>query len=182
MKNEPEIQNSDLASLFLLLAHLWDYPRPELISKSQEILKSLSLGEEIPEGAFELDEELEAEYVRLFINAPDGVPAAPYASVQLTGLMAQQPAEEALAFYQQAGLIPQTSEPADHLSTELAFVAHLLKHQDLASLREFLEKHLLRWFPLFRQALEKARPHPFYRFLAEVTEKALGNLKEEVKT
>jgi len=180
MKSEYEVQHSDLAALFLLLAHLWDYPRPELISKSREIFESL--GEEIPEGAFEPDEELEAEYVRLFINAPDGVPAAPYASVQLTGLMAQQPAGEALAFYQQAGLIPQTTEPSDHLSTELAFVAQLLERQELALLRDFLEKHLLRWFPLFRQALEKARPHPFYWFLAEVTEKALGNLKEEVKT
>ncbi len=179
-KAEEKSRHNDRASLFLFLAHLWDYPRPELISKSKEIFASLGL--ETPEKAFEMDEALEAEYVRLFINAPDGVPAAPYASVQLTGLMSQQPAEQALAFYHQAGLIPNTAEPADHLSTELAFVAHLLKEGRYALLKSFLQEHLLKWFPLFRKSLEQAEPHPFYRLLVEVTEKALGNLKEEVET
>ncbi len=180
MKNEQEIRHSDLGALFLLLAHLWDYPRRDLISKCQEILKNFL--EEIPEGVLEFNGELEPEYVRLFINAPDGVPAAPYASVQLTGLMAQEPAQQALEFYRRAGLVPQSSDPPDHLSTELAFVAHLLQQGELTLLKEFLEQHLLRWFPHFRRSLEKAGPHPFYQFLTDLTERALSNLKEEVKT
>ena len=125
---------------------------------------------------------LAPEYMRLFVNARGGVPAPPYASYYLTGLLAQEPTKEVLSLYAQEGLSPKGPEPADHLSYELAFMAHLLSQGKKEVLKEFLRRHFWRWFPLFKAALLAANPHPFYRSLAEITEEVLRTLEEEDET
>ena len=161
--------------LILLLSHLWDYPRVELLEEAKNVLEKIGLGPEDPP-------ILSQEYVRLFVNAPGGVPAPPYASYYLTGLLAQEPAKEALSFYAWEGLFPKGPEPADHLSYELAFVAHLLSQGRKDTLGEFMGQHFWRWFPRFKAALSAAKPHPFYLSLAEITEEVLRTLEEEDET
>ena len=159
-------------NLILLLSHLWDYPQEEVLDKTRKILENIGLS---------VDEVsvLAPEYTRLFVNAPGRIPAPPYASYYLTGLLAQEPAKEALSFYEQEGLSPKGPEPADHLSYELAFMAHLLARGKRNLLEEFLHQHFWRWFPLFKAALFAAKPHPFYQSLAEITEEVLRTLEEE---
>ncbi len=128
-------------------------------------------------------EELQAEYVRLFVNAPGGVPAPPYASiyVQGCGFMMQEGHAQAMAFYRRAGLEPAAfDECGDHLRYELAFVGHLLDDEALPMLNEFLDEHLLQWFPDFLLRLNAAQPCPFYRLLGQVTEVCLNNIQREV--
>ncbi len=164
----------NIGKLILFLSHLWDYPRKDFIAQGLDILSHLG---------FTTDDlniqTLQEEYVRLFINAPSGVPAPPYASVYLTGLVAQEPATEALSFYEREKLKPKGSDPPDHLVWELAFVAYLIEHGKEEILREFLEQHFWRWFPHFKKALLAASPHPFYQTLLEVTEQVLQNIKED---
>lgn len=164
----------DIGKFILFLSYLWDYPRKDFIGQGLDILSHLGFN------THDLNiQTLQEEYVRLFINAPSGVPAPPYASVYLTGMVAQEPALEALSFYERVGLRPEGSDPPDHLSWELAFIAHLIEREQKELLREFLEQHFWRWFPRFKGALLAASPHPFYRNLLEVTEQVLQNIKED---
>ncbi|WP_456432822.1 TorD/DmsD family molecular chaperone [Thermosulfuriphilus sp.] len=128
-------------------------------------------------------EQLRAEYTRLFISAPFGAEAPPYASVYLSpeGLLFQRPHDEALSFYRQAGLeVEGAGEPADHLAFELAFVGRLLEEESGPLLDDFLHKHLLRWYPAFLKRLLAAEPHPYFGFLARLTGEVLQKLSEEV--
>ncbi len=177
-------KGADWSQLFILLAKLWDYPT-NLSPETKEVLEKLheDLGLSTSEEAFSIkDEELREEYTRLFINTPLGVPAPPFASVYKGGgLLCQKPMEEAMAFYRRAGVGPASeNEPADYLPLELAFVAYLLTEGKTELLREFLNKHLLSWFPLFREALLKAQPHQFFVALVSLTEALLSKLNEEV--
>ncbi|MFP7756104.1 molecular chaperone [Thermodesulfobacteriota bacterium B35] len=127
--------------------------------------------------------ELQAEYVRLFDNAPGGVPAPPWSSVYLGGssVLMQQGHDQALAFYRQAGIEPTGgNEYADHLIHELAFVGILLDRDRLSLLARFLDRHLLRWYPPFHRRLQEADPCPFYSLLGRVTDLCLHHIAKEV--
>ncbi len=187
MKTNFKIENIKLSRVFLLLAKLWDYPREDISAEIQEILRELAqvLGVSFSNGAFSVSlSELQEEYTRLFINSPFGVPAPPFASVYRgNGLLCQKPMEEAISFYQQVGLqISSDTQPADHLSYELAFIAHLLENGKDVLLKDFLQKHLLSWFPLFQEALLKAKPCEFFVVLASITGNLLSKLDEEVSS
>lgn len=124
---------------------------------------------------------LQAEYVRLFINAPAGVPAPPYASVYIRskGILMQQGYEQAMDFYGRAGLEPtESSECEDHIGHELAFIGHLLDRGQFELLDEFLEAHVMTWYPLFLQRLLVADPDFFYQILGQVTELCIDHLKK----
>ncbi len=124
----------------------------------------------------------QAEYTRLFVNAPTGVPAPPYSSVYISGarILMQQGLEEAMKYYREAGVQPETgSEPADHISIELAFVGRLLETENIELLNRFLKGHLLLWYPHFLKRLLEAGPHPFYEMVARVTWQFLKNLSQE---
>jgi len=127
--------------------------------------------------------ELQAEYVRLFINAAGGVCAPPYASIYINhaGMLRQQGYEEALAFYAQAGLEPASDdESPDHIAHELAFVGLLLDQGREELAERFIDKHLNRWYPDFHQRLKTAEPHLLYRVLGQVTELCLKHERKEV--
>jgi TorA maturation chaperone TorD len=127
--------------------------------------------------------DLQAEYVRLFINGPGGVAAPPYASVYVnhSGLLRQQGYDEALALYRRAGLEPeQSTESPDHLAHELAFLSILLDRDDLVLAASFLQDHLCKWYPRFHERLLAAEPIFFYRFLAQVTDLCLKQTLKEV--
>ncbi len=186
IKGFKKIEGIDLGRLFLLLAKLWDYPREDISIGTQKVLKEVGevLGVSFSDAAFTISmTKLQEEYTRLFINSPLGVPAPPFASVYRGGLLCQKPMDDAISFYQQAGLRPSSdTEPADHLSYELAFVAILLQNGEENLLRDFLQRHLLSWFPLFQQALLKANPCEFFVVLASITGILLSKLNEEVSS
>jgi len=122
---------------------------------------------------------LQAEYVRLFINSPGGVPAPPYASIyiQNRGILMQEGHEQAMSFYKRAGLEPvKSSECEDHLAHELAFIGRLLDNDQAELLDEFISEHLLFWYPIFLQRLLAAQPCQFYMILGQVTDLCIKHI------
>ncbi len=123
-----------------------------------------------------------SEYTRLFVNAPGGVAAPPYASVYIAGakVIMQQGLDDALRHYREAEIEPDSGpEPADHISVELAFVGQLLESGNEKLLQKFLQGHLLKWYPVFMEKLLAAEPHPYYETAARLTWIFLQNLGQE---
>ena len=128
-------------------------------------------------------EDLQAEYTRLFINTGTGKIVAPYASVYLDdkGLLCQEGLDEALNFYKRGGLSPKaSSEPQDHIMHELSFLARLIEDNNWGLFCEFLNTHLLKWFPIFYSRLLKAKPICFYEQVVKITNFILSQAREEV--
>ncbi|MEZ0328456.1 MAG: molecular chaperone TorD family protein [Dissulfuribacterales bacterium] len=127
--------------------------------------------------------ELQAEYTRLFINAPHGVPAPPYASVYLSDnrRLMQEGYDEAIRFYLEAGIEPiKGPEPADHIFYELEFIAMLLDIGQSVLLCRFLNDHILKWYPQFLEHILRAGPDPYYEAIAKITMSSLINLEKEL--
>lgn len=127
--------------------------------------------------------ELQAEYTRLFINAPRKVPAPPYASVYLSNnkRLMQEGYDEAIRFYLEAGIEPvKGPEPADHIFYELEFIAMLIDAGQHTLLCRFLKEHILKWYPQFLEHILRADPHPYYEAIAKNTMSNLINLEKEL--
>jgi TorA maturation chaperone TorD len=127
---------------------------------------------------------LAEEQVRLFVNAPGGVPAPPYASWYLDGtilgpstaLVAEAYAGQCLAAAVEGG------PPPDYLPTELEFLHFLCRHQEaaratgdapaLVAARDaetrFLQAHFFRWVPRVASAIHDAAPGPVFARVADV--------------
>ena len=171
---------------FKFLANGFLYPEDvEFLESGWNVLQGLSqdLGVlfQVPDGPSNLH-ELQSEYVRLFVSSSTGELAPPYASCYLSRsrLLHQEPAREALDYYREVGIEPESSiEPPDHLATELAFVAHLLELGHHSLLMRFAEHHLLKWFPLFLTRLLGLRPLPWYRHLGLITGAMLEKINEK---
>lgn len=164
-----------------------------------EFLKSLKeLGVEFDEGFLREDEKevlegLASEYAKLFI-APGGIP--PYESVWLKGLLLQEPATEALAFYKRSGFtLPEDFKGfPDQVGVELSFMGHLAQaegrmwkegkeeeakaYEELE--KEFLKKHLSRWIFKFCEGVERCSLHPFYKEMARLTRGFIESEMEEM--
>jgi len=122
----------------------------------------------------------EEERVRLFVNAPGGVPAPPYGSWWREGQLAGETTADVAAWYREDGLEPGRS-PADWLPAELEYLQVLLQHQRAALLtgsddlardaraREagFLEAHVAPWLPRFITAVREAALDPYWRAVAD---------------
>lgn len=120
--------------------------------------------------------DVEADYVRLFVNAPGGVAAPPYASWYLEGRLLGAAASWAAAAYARQGLepAPDAGEPPDYLSTELEFMHFLCRHETAArttadaqalalvldAQAAFVHEHLARWMPLMLARTRSAKPGP----------------------
>jgi TorA maturation chaperone TorD len=111
-------------------------------------------------------EDLEKEYVRLFLN-PAGSPCTPWQSAYEAQGRLMGPAHvSAMEWYAKYGASPRSSsEPADHAGLLLTFYAQLLAagapEEDLAA---FSERHLA-WIPDFAAKVKAEAQHPFYRWL-----------------
>lgn len=121
---------------------------------------------------------LEAEYVRLFIAGPGGVPAPLYESCHQDGerrTMGQSALDmrDRLAA---AGLSVSldSNEPPDHLTLELEYLYHLCSegwagNPALADqAQSFAAEVMLPWVRRFRDSLAGADPHPVYLRAADV--------------
>lgn len=178
MKNHP----------FHFLSQSFSYPEKNTIQHNRTTLCLLAADTGIDPIPPELMQEillqdLQTEYVRLFINAVNGAVAHPYASVYVhdAGILCQQGHDDALAYYSRAEMEPlATDESPDHIAYELAFVGILLDKGSDKLLDSFVTKHLMTWFPNFLQTLLKAKPHPFYSVLGQVTNLCLKHISKEV--
>jgi len=122
---------------------------------------------------------LETEYVRLFIAGSGGIPAPLYESCHL-GTTPRTMGQSALDMQnrlQEAGLeiSLESNEPADHLTIELEFLFYLLSEGWFGESEqanqgvEFAESIMLPWVRRFRDALNKANPHPVFAGTADIT-------------
>lgn len=139
--------------------------------------------------------ELAVDYVRAFIGSGnDGFSAAyPFESVYTSPkrLMMQDARDEVLVLYRAAGIDKQESwkEGEDHIALELEFEQILIERSIAAleagdeeacrslllSQRNFLEDHLLAWYPMMAADLEKFPQTDFYKGLGRLTNGFLHN-------
>ncbi len=139
--------------------------------------------------------DLAVDYVRAFIGSGNnGFSAAyPYESVYTSPkrLMMQDARDEVLVLYHAAGLDKQESwkEGEDHIALELEFEQILIERaltaleqgEDetclnlLLQQRNFLEDHLLAWYPMMAHDLQKFPNTDFYRGLGKLTSGYLRN-------
>ena len=172
---------------FHFLANCFSYPEEGIVEGRTEALNLLAADLELDVDEHELLpmtlQDQQAEYVRLFINGPGGVAAPPYASVYINnaGILHQQGYDQALAMYCRAGLEPvEGNESPDHIHHELTFIGLLMELGDQQLLDTFIQDHFSRWYPAFYERLMLADPIPFYKILAQVTDRCLKKIDTEV--
>lgn len=139
--------------------------------------------------------DLAVDYVRAFIGAGnDGFSAAyPFESVYTSPkrLMMQDARDEVLVLYRAAGLEKKEDwkEGEDHIALELEFEQILteraieaLEQGDEAACaklllqqRNFLEDHLVAWYPMMAEDMQKFPRTDFYKGLGKLTEGFLQN-------
>ena len=139
--------------------------------------------------------DLAVDYVRAFIgHGVDAYSAAyPFESVYTSPkrLMMQDARDEVLVLYRTFGLDKQESwkEGEDHIALELEFeqilceraiAAYEAGDEDeclklLLSQRNFLEDHLLAWYPMMAADLQKFPQTDFYKGLGKLTDGFLRN-------
>lgn len=129
-------------------------------------------------------EDLQAEHIRLFVNAYGGAPCLPYESVYSEGRVLGETAQAAAFLYAQWG-VEETGEMPDHAAVELAFAAQLARlrlvleageDRELAeqALEAFERDHLRVWLPVLAADLQAAAELAFYRFLGVALRAVFG--------
>jgi DMSO reductase family type II enzyme chaperone len=131
--------------------------------------------------------EFQSEYMRLFDIGPVRPPCPLYGGEW--GGARKRSMEEALRFYRFFGLKmdEETHELPDHVTVELEFMKVIAFAEGMARAREkdalpflraerdFLDRHLGRWFPMLRRKLPTQQPSPFYDALTRLTAAVLAS-------
>lgn len=129
-------------------------------------------------------ETVSADYARLFVNAPGGVAAPPYASWYLDGRLRGPSCDFAEQAYAAQGLesTPDAGEPPDYVGAELEFMYFLARHEFAARTTgddealgsvlvgeaEFVLRHLARWLPAFVARIRAADSGPVFNTAADL--------------
>ena len=128
----------------------------------------------------------ETERVRMFVNAPGGIPMPPYGSWWIDGALMGPSSIELATFYHQEGLrSAEGSGPVDYLPAELEFLHFLLQHQLAAALtnqvdlvvqtrereKEFLDRFVLPWVPDFCRKGKEVTEDPFWLAVFDLLER-----------
>jgi len=126
--------------------------------------------------------DFQAEYIRLFDVGVARPPCPLYAGEW--GMPRRRAMEDALRFYRYFGLKmnEDARELPDHVTVQLEFM-QVMTHaegearaseQDPTPLiraeRDFLQRHLARWWPLLRKKIPSQQPSAFYDSLTALTE------------
>lgn len=176
------------SNLYKLLSHLFLKEPDERFLKEfkdmQQPLSSFGFDIDVITGHGRLAEDLAVEYATLFIGPIEHL--APYESAYREATLYGNPAVDVLDFYEKSGfsLSPEFKDLPDHLGVELELMHHLTlreadsrKKDDIDEVRkcmelqkEFLEEHLIKWVPGYCKKVEKYARHPFYSFLARLTQ------------
>lgn len=136
----------------------------------------------------EVELELAVDYANIFLGVKHarekiGTPH-PSESVYKTGLLMQEPYDEVLQAYWDAGVdvVKDFKEPADHVAIELQFMSYLCRKASealqrgdkenlmkfLKAQRDFLEKHILQWIPRLAKDILESADTDFYRGFGKV--------------
>ncbi|MDD5205736.1 MAG: molecular chaperone TorD family protein [Desulfobacterales bacterium] len=150
----------------LALSRLFTYPRT---APDKEDLDRVGMEKGAAQsqegGGLEL---LQAEYVRLFINALPETPCPPYGSFYLEGTLMGDTTIRLRDLYAGHGF--HTEEMEDHISVELEFLALLSmasKQEGVGESLDFLLGHLRSWTPAFLEDIEKADQGGFFGELSK---------------
>ena len=181
--------------LYMFASGLFAQPTREYLKILRVLLEKLLLETQMPwhntlialKQEMDYDEELEAEYSRLFILGLPQVPAQPFGSFwlersqQLLGdstlEIKKMMAENGIEIAENSGLLP------DHIVSELEFMAYLASQEETKQRQQQLfEQHLDLWIPQFTAALLAANPLPRYRLAAEFIEQLFAWERKELIT
>lgn len=127
-----------------------------------------------PASPTQLD-DLAAEYAAIYLTG--AYQASPYESVWTDDehLMCQASMFTLRKKYADAGLMVANwrSRPDDHFIFQLLFVAHLVQQaasdQDWKTIADFLDQHLLSWYPKFVTLIAQRSQNQFYVMLNLLT-------------
>ncbi len=176
-EDAPATEAATLSTLYSFLALTMRYPDPAFCNDHffdtlESLLASLDWQTELAEfhqwrmQPLDLLDDLRTEYTRLFINAAPRTAIPPYASVYVDGdgSLNGRTTERTRNFYRERGYdLAETTEPADHISFELDFLAALAgeaRHEDEEL---FLQTLFRPWFERFQEkSIQEAR-HPFFK-------------------
>ncbi|MBZ5721466.1 MAG: molecular chaperone TorD family protein [Acidobacteriia bacterium] len=143
-----------------------------------------------PDDLSEIHREIHIEYTRLFIG-PKHLPAPPYESVYRSPgrLMMQDETINVRSLYAKHGfrVTRMNREPDDTVGIELEFMCALSKAsldalqegdtrrvvEFVSAQREFCELHLSKWMPEFCGDIIGNSTHPFWKSVAEFTQRFL---------
>ncbi len=169
-------ESATLSSLYSFLSLTMRYPDgafcgEPLFDALESLLASLDWPEELAairvwrgQTPDPLD-DLRTEYTRLFITSAPRSTLPLYASVYADGdgTLQGKTTERTRDFYREHGydLVNET-EPADHLSFELDFLAALAGEAKLEEEDLFLRTLFRPWFERFQEKWIKEARHPFY--------------------
>lgn len=154
-----------------LLSRLFAYPDEPPAAEDLGKIET-TWGEDRENGAFKA---LQAEYVRLFINALPEITCPPYGSVYLEGVLMGESTVRLRDLYARYGW--QTDELADHIAVELEFLALLAALGEDGAIKEdyqFVWDHLHLWAPAFLDRVEENDRSGFYRDASRYARKILG--------
>ncbi len=127
--------------------------------------------------------ELAADFCDLFLKS-DKESALPYASMYVgaSSMLNDVPAKNMEKLMAQHGVAvdKQLNEPADHIAIQLDFLGNLIirsnefeqeKHLDdaLIEQKQFIERHLLNWIPLFSKKCQVIDEFGFYAAIGQLT-------------
>ena len=133
-------------------------------------------------------ETFQEEYLRLFVNAPDGVAAPPYASFYTEERLHGRATLEASSFYEQFGILPggEGGEPPDYIVYELEFLSFLctLEEKEAEAVRSqgaFFHRHLAPWVDLFLTRVTQNSRLAYFQVLGAFTRGFLANEKQRLK-
>lgn len=125
----------------------------------------------------EVELELAVDYANIFLGVKKK-PPHPSESAYKTGLLMQEPCDEVLHAYWDAGVnvIEEFKEPAGHVAIELQSISYLcgkaqeyLEKNDkedflrfLKMQKDFMEEHLIQWVPQLAKNIQESPDTDFY--------------------
>jgi TorA maturation chaperone TorD len=169
-------ESATLSSLYSFLSLTMRYPEAAfcgepLFDAMESLLASLDRPEDLDsfqswraQTPAPLD-DLRTEYTRLFITAAKQKTLPLYASVYIDGdgTLQGKTTERTRDFYREHGYdLANDTEPADHISFELDFLAALAGEAKFDDEDFFLRTLFRPWFERFLEQWNKEARHPFY--------------------
>ncbi|MBS3737108.1 molecular chaperone TorD family protein [Candidatus Bipolaricaulota bacterium] len=131
-------------------------------------------------------EEMETEYVRLFIAEVGGALIQPYGSIYLDGEVRGRSTKQVVEAYSHAGFekSEEYSDLPDHFSTEVEFMYKLSQKDDPKSLtrfRDFYDEYFAPWYGEFVEDVWQKTEYWFYGLLARWANKGFKADRKAVK-
>ncbi|WP_331774843.1 TorD/DmsD family molecular chaperone [Sulfurospirillum sp. 1612] len=170
-----DISLEDSIAALFLCAEIFDYPTPQACEDFNTMFAPL-FGCKFAE-----QDDVEAEYIRIFAINSVTLKCVPYASWWLDGKMSGATLSKINQFYTQCGYefdSKNMKRPADHISFMIRFVAILLEDGKQEELKEFIG--FLSWFETFVNSLNGATKMRIFPLAGEITLNIMHALKEKI--